>query len=119
MRGDLWRARGRVHKLTFFIHNFMDACHLERDRVDACVFTAMTQHGPLSMCAYNAKRDDYLLQPLVTADGLWQPLRPSKGVPIHFYKGRGRAAWRRDRDAAAQAATQAMTQPPAKAEAPC
>jgi molybdenum cofactor biosynthesis enzyme MoaA len=98
LRADLFVARGRVHKLTFFTHNFMDAKALERERIDACVFMAMTQHGPISMCAYNARRDHYLLQPIATSQGLWQPLA-GRGVagdvavfPIKFLKGRSRAA---------------------------
>jgi organic radical activating enzyme len=43
MRRDLVAARGRVHKLSFFIHNFMDAEHLACDRIDACVFMVATQ----------------------------------------------------------------------------
>jgi pyruvate-formate lyase-activating enzyme len=95
MRRDLWASRGRVHKLTFFTHDFMDACALDRERIGACVFMAMTQHGPLSMCAYNAHRDDYLLQPLPSAHGEWQPLRapPGAAVPVKFLKGRARQAW--------------------------
>ena len=73
----VWPARGRVHKLTLFTHNFMDARQLEAQRVDACVFMAMTQDGPLSMCAYNAQRDHYLLAPLQTSQGTWQPRRPT------------------------------------------
>ena len=105
LRADLWAARGHVHKLTFFTHNFMDACRLDAERVDACVFMAMTQDGPLSMCAYNAQRDNYLLRPLPTADGFWQPLRPKQRPPsaaegqpaaptfaIKWLKGRPRAA---------------------------
>lgn len=93
-----WRgllaARGRVHKLTFFTHNFMDACQLDADRLDACVFLAVTQDGPLSMCAYNAQRDDFLLKPLATSQGTWSPLRPGytdiKAVPVKWLKGRAR-----------------------------
>ena len=101
MRRDLVAARGRVHKLTLFTHNFMDACGLDVERIDACVFMAITQDGPLSMCAYNAQRDSYLLRPLQTAQGLWQPLRagpatvPGAAVPtfpIKWLKGRPRAA---------------------------
>ena len=99
-RRDLLAARGRVGKLTLFTHNFMDACALDADRIDACVFMAITQDGPLSMCAYNAQRDDYLLKPLHTAAGLWQPLRtPADGAadavqaqPIKWLKGRAREA---------------------------
>ncbi len=96
-RRDLWAARARVHKLTLFTHNFMDACTLDRERIDACVFMAITQHGPLSMCAYNARRDDYLLQPLRTAAGVWQPLALKAGdgpeFPVKFLKGRARDEW--------------------------
>ena len=78
MRIDLLRARGRVHKLSFFIHNFMDACHLEKDRVDACAFMVATGDGPLSMCVHNAKRDDYLLKPVPVGTGenmrFWNPV---------------------------------------------
>ncbi len=63
-RADLWAARGRVNKLSFVIHNFMDACRLERDRIDACTFMAMTQQGPISMCLHNAKRDGFILAPI-------------------------------------------------------
>lgn len=77
-RTDLLRARGRVDKLSFFIHNFMNACNLDKDRIDACVFTAATGSGPVSMCLHNAKRDAFVLQP-VKLDGtrgirFWNPL---------------------------------------------
>lgn len=93
MRADLLAARGRVHKLTLFTHNFMDACGLDAERVNACVFMAITQDGPLSMCAFNAQRDRFLLRPLATAQGPWQPLRtPPAGreTPIQWLKGRPR-----------------------------
>ena len=77
-RADLWAARGRVNKLSFVIHNFMDACRLERDRLDSCAFMVMTQCGPISMCLHNAKRDAFILAPirLGTSDGkrFWDPL---------------------------------------------
>ena len=106
-RAELVAARGRVHKLTLFTHNFMDACSLDRERIDACVFMAITQDGPLSMCAYNAQRGKYLLRPLKTAGGVWQPLgddaRAGRGAgvggtnvfPIKLLKGRTREAWLR------------------------
>ncbi len=62
-RRDLIAARGRVRKLSFFVHNFMDSSALERDRCEACSFMVMTAGGPMSMCVHNAKRDDYLLVP--------------------------------------------------------
>jgi hypothetical protein len=77
-RTDLWAARGRVNKLSFVIHDFMDACRLERDRVNTCSFMAMTQRGPISMCLHNAKRDAFILAPvrLSGPDGerVWNPL---------------------------------------------
>ena len=95
-RADLWAARGRVGKLTFFTHNFMDACGLDAERIDACVFMAITQDGPISMCAFNAQRDDFLLRPLALPGGLWQPLRAlPEGLreqPIKWLKGRSREA---------------------------
>jgi 7,8-dihydro-6-hydroxymethylpterin dimethyltransferase len=110
MKGQLLQARGRVHKLTLFTHNFMDACHLEADRINACVFMAITQDGPLSMCAYNAQRDSYLLKPLKTSAGEWQPLAPGGGVvatfPIKWLKGKSREA-----ALATRAANQAVTLP--------
>lgn len=98
MRAGLLAGRGRVHKLTLFTHNFMDACELDPERIEACVFMAITQDGPISMCAFNAQRDAYLLRPLQTAAGTWQPLPPGHdGVPtfpIKWLKGRPRAAAR-------------------------
>ena len=70
LRAGLLAGHG-VRKLTFFIHGFMDAQCLERDRVAACSFTVMTQEGPISMCLHNAKRDAFILRPSKTADGRW------------------------------------------------
>jgi hypothetical protein len=76
-RADLWAAGCRVNKLSFIIHNFMDACRLEWDRIDACAFMAMTQRGPISMCVHNAKRDALILAPIrlssVEGDRFWDP----------------------------------------------
>ncbi len=74
MRRSLLRSRGRVHKLSFMIHNFMDACSLERERIDACIFHTATADGTLSMCVHNARRDDLILEPIRTATGYWDPL---------------------------------------------
>jgi hypothetical protein len=74
MRRDLLAARGRLRKLTFFVHNFMDARHLEQERINACVFVAATNQGPVSMCRHNAVRDAELLQPLPMRIGFWNPL---------------------------------------------
>lgn len=99
---DLVASRGRIDKLSFFIHNFMDACELDPERVHACVFMAATQQGPLSMCTYNARRDDYILEPIALADGTrWVPTvaarsgsTPSIVYPIKLLKGRSRQAAR-------------------------
>jgi 7,8-dihydro-6-hydroxymethylpterin dimethyltransferase len=68
MAGLLWRerrdfiaAKGKIGKISFFVHNFMDSSQLEKDRCDACSFMVMTPEGPMSMCVHNAKRDEYLL----------------------------------------------------------
>jgi tetraether lipid synthase len=102
-RSDLWAGRGRVNKLSFVIHNFMDACRLERDRIDACAFMAMTQGGPISMCLHNAKRDAFILAPISVSapDGarFWDPVseplmdESSRNHPnLKTAKGRGRRA---------------------------
>jgi hypothetical protein len=74
MRRDLLAGRGRVRKLAFFVHNFMDAGHLEQERIAACVFTVATSEGPVSMCRHNAVRDAELLKPLPMRIGFWNPL---------------------------------------------
>ncbi len=107
MKRDLPRAVRGVNKISFFIHNFMDASALEQERLDTCVFMAATQHGPMPMCEYNAMRDQIMLQPITLANGeTWQPLRARAGTkstlwshepatlarvyPIKFLKGRAR-----------------------------
>lgn len=64
LRSDLIVGRGKINKLSFFIHNFMDADNLDPERIEACSFMVMTSDGPVSMCSHNAARDDYILQPL-------------------------------------------------------
>ncbi|WP_334056906.1 radical SAM protein [Alteromonas sp. S005] len=64
MRTSLINSRGRVHKLSFFVQNFMDASALQQDRIDACSFMVMTADGPVSMCKHNAERDEHILKPL-------------------------------------------------------
>ena len=68
-RRDLLAARGHVGKISFFVHNFMDASQLDHERCEACSFMVMTPTGPLSMCVHNAKRDDYLLVPTQVGRG--------------------------------------------------
>lgn len=60
-RRDLLKARGKVGKLSFHIHNFQDSSQLDQVRCEACSFMVMTPEGPMSMCVHNAKRDNYLL----------------------------------------------------------
>lgn len=103
MRHDLLAARGRVRKLSFFVHNFMDACELEQERLDACVFAAATSEGPVSMCLHNARRDSELLKPLAVPRGarigFWNPLtgaiedRPPLRLAVQLSRktARGRA----------------------------
>jgi 7,8-dihydro-6-hydroxymethylpterin dimethyltransferase len=75
---DLLCSRGHVHKLSFFAHDFMDACKLEQERVDACVFSVATAEGPICMCLHNARRDTFILQPVQVphpdGDRYWNPL---------------------------------------------
>lgn len=64
VKRDLLAARGRVRKLSFFVHNFMDADHLDPERIEACSFMIMTAEGPVSMCEHNARRDEFILKPI-------------------------------------------------------
>lgn len=79
---DALRARGRVHQVTFFIQNFMDASDLDPERIDACSFMVMTSDGPVSMCEHNSRRDEFILKPLKVRsfEGIaidYEPLPPS------------------------------------------
>ena len=62
-RRGLLATRGKIGKLSFFVHNFMDSSQLDAQRCEACSFMVMTPQGPMSMCVHNAKRDQYLLLP--------------------------------------------------------
>ena len=82
-RGDLWRARGKAYRLSFFVQNFMDADNLDQERVRACSFMVMTADGPLSMCAHNARREEFIRKPIdfTRRDGhvvRFDPLAPKK-----------------------------------------
>ena len=106
----LWRSRGvwfeqgrprmpRFAKISFFTHSFMDACALDAQRIDACVFMAATLDGAMSMCAYNAERDRHLLKPIRLRNGeQWQPLAlapDAQGhvhIPLKWLKGKLRQA---------------------------
>jgi molybdenum cofactor biosynthesis enzyme MoaA len=85
MKGALIRGRGKMRKLSFFMQNFMDASQLEADRIHACSFMVMTGKGPISMCMHNAKRDEFILQPvrLESQSGkLWNPLTGKVDEPV-------------------------------------
>ena len=68
---------GRPRKLTFFIHNFMDARRLDPDRIEACVFAVAGANGMTPMCLHNARREAAILAPvrLETDEGAryWDP----------------------------------------------
>ena len=64
LRNGIWSSRGRVHRLSIMIHNFMDAKKLEKDRCESCVFMVATEKGPVSMCVHNARRDANIFAPV-------------------------------------------------------
>lgn len=93
MRRDLVASRGRVNKLSFFVHDFMSACDLDPERIDACIFMAVTHDGPVSMCLHNAQRDDFILRPIrhprEDSDLWWDPLSgQTANSPDRFAAGK-------------------------------
>jgi MoaA/NifB/PqqE/SkfB family radical SAM enzyme len=78
VRGALWR-REPIGKITFFIHNFMDADCLDPERIRNCSFMVMTADGPVSMCAHNARRDAYVLKPVPMDPGGQKLFDPRTG----------------------------------------
>lgn len=86
---DLLHSWGQFHKLTFFVQNFMDAAHLDRNRIHACSFMVMSADGPVSMCEHNARRDDYILQPIdiIHADGRTEHYEPLVRGSHHNKRG--------------------------------
>lgn len=92
LKAGLIRGKG-MHRINFFIHNFMDAKKLECERCETCVFMVATADGPLSMCVHNAKRDQMISTPARGKDGkiLWNPLDPildTQNLPLKKLKGR-------------------------------
>lgn len=83
-RKPLWTARGRVRPISFFVQNFMHEDHLDPERIEACSFMVMTPDGPMSMCAHNARRDEFILRPLniESAEGVirYTPLPDKKNI---------------------------------------
>lgn len=104
LKADVIASRGKATTLSFFVHNFMDACQLDQERIACCVFNAMTRDGPVSMCLHNAKRDDYIHQAIkIGRDTLWSPVNgqqctpaqiievlPIDQLPARFLKGRAK-----------------------------
>ncbi len=98
LRAGLLRGH-KPHRISFFIHNFMDAEKLEKGRCEACVFMVATADGPLSMCVHNAKRDAMITQvvPKKTGQSAWDPLAKHRrnigleNMPYKKLKGRQRA----------------------------
>ncbi len=90
IRREIIAGRGRAHKISFFVQNFMDAEHLDPERIEACSFMVMTPDGPLSMCAHNAKRDDYILRPIPvveeTGTVMFYPLKNKKPTLVESYE---------------------------------
>jgi len=78
MRWEIWHGRGRIGKISFFVHNFMDAGALEHARIKACTFMVATAQGMQPMCLVNAQRDRFILPPIaIERSGqrlLWNPL---------------------------------------------
>ncbi len=135
MKKDLVKSRGKVNKIGFFVHNFMDSCKLETERIQGCVFMVATKDGPLSMCMHNAKRDEYILAPVkVKSDfgtRVWNPLTGEileetvaenlfksasiipapTALPMKHTKGRVRKELMQNKLASTQAPAQAHSQP--------
>jgi 7,8-dihydro-6-hydroxymethylpterin dimethyltransferase len=111
LRAQLWTiTQAPPRKISFFIHNFMDANALVPERIDTCVFMAAGPAGLVPMCEFNAQRDTHLLRPLQLANGqTWQPLRDGHekmvrsdaqghvNYPIKYLKGRSRVKAQKQR----------------------
>lgn len=89
IRREIIASRGKANKISFFVQNFMDAEHLDPERINACSFMVMTPEGPLSMCAHNAKRDDYILRPIPVPNEkgtvMFYPLKSKKTASVKNY----------------------------------
>ena len=68
VRRELAR-REPIGKITFFVHAFMDSDALDPERIRNCAFMVMTADGPISMCAHNARRDEFILKPIQEPGG--------------------------------------------------
>ena len=66
-------------KISFFIHNFQDAKNLDQCRLDNCSFHAVTPDGGISMCQFNAERDDFIVPQWMKKGLDLRPKRPPIG----------------------------------------
>jgi 7,8-dihydro-6-hydroxymethylpterin dimethyltransferase len=73
LRGD------HAGKISFFIHNFQDASNLDMCRIDNCSFHCATDRGGVSMCAYNAERDNFIIPAWLKKGVDVAPKRPPIG----------------------------------------
>ncbi|MEO1067063.1 MAG: radical SAM protein [Pseudomonadota bacterium] len=94
VRGFMRSGRS-AHLITFYVHNFMHAHQLKRERCETCVFMTMTRDGPVSMCVHNAKRNTFILQDIDLSNGnRWNPLgdetMTAASLPLKRLKGRAR-----------------------------
>ena len=108
LRGGLIRSRGRLNRLSFFVHNFMDEKKLERERCECCVFKVATADGPVSMCVHNARRDAFITKPSLidtpTGPREWSPLLQGQCRPCELPEKRLKGRLRRGKTVKPQAA---------------
>lgn len=98
LKAGLIKGR-KPNRISFFIHNFMDAEKLQRERCESCVFMVATANGPLSMCVHNAKRDAMISLSVPEKEGqkAWLPLGDKSNdidpeiLPLKKLKGRLRS----------------------------
>jgi uncharacterized radical SAM superfamily Fe-S cluster-containing enzyme len=78
MKWSLLGSGFKAYKLSFFIHNFMHADSLDQCRIENCSFMVMTPDGPVSMCAHNAVRNEYITKEVTykAADGTERTFNP-------------------------------------------
>jgi hypothetical protein len=75
--GAMARTRStKLGKLSFFMQNFQDADALDDERLHDCSFMVATRDGAISMCAHNARRDDYIIPPNLVRGVDIRPSRP-------------------------------------------
>ncbi len=58
----------------------MDAEALDPERIRNCSFMIMTATGPVSMCEHNARRDEFILKPVLLPAQPGMVFDPRAGV---------------------------------------